>query len=204
MSSREDLRRFYALNIDHEALGLAPWRDQDHRYFCTPERAEIFGGPGVDGIHYILLPGDERVFCVDPGAEEGAFVLPVGEDFQEFLSFLIFCRDESPLSQLWRLDEAGFHRLLEENAQARWPGCEEFFEKKSQALEAVQKAFVLKPQDPFAKVKDLQDIFSPTGLVFSDEYYDVLGLENPRGVSGPKLDYTLFATAHMETKEEKP
>ncbi|MDE6454476.1 MAG: hypothetical protein K2L38_00875, partial [Dysosmobacter sp.] len=181
------------------------WPDQSQRYFCTPEGAEIFGAPGVDGVHYVLLPGDERVFCVDPDmGEPGAYVLPAAENFREFLAFLLYCRDESPLAQIWRLDEESFRGLLAENARNRWPGCEEFFANKSRALEAVQKAFALEPQDPFAKVKDLQHSFNPTGLIFSDEYYDVLGLENPRGISGPELNYTQYAAVRMETKEEKP
>lgn len=205
MSTREDLRRFYALDADHGALGLAPWPEQSPRYFCTPEGAEIFGAPGVDGVHYVLLPGDERVFCVDPGmGEPGAYVLPVAENFREFLAFLLYCRDESPLAQICRLDGEGFRKLLEENARNRWPGCEEFFEKKNRALEAVQTAFALEPQDPFAKVKALQDAFDPAGLTFSNEYYGTLGLENPGGVSRPELSGTLFATVRMEVKEEKP
>ena len=97
MSSREDLRRFYALGIDHSVLGLEPWPEQCAGYFCTPVEAEIFGGPGVDGVHYILLPEDERVFCVNPGmGEPGTYILPVAENFREFLAFLLCCRDESP------------------------------------------------------------------------------------------------------------
>lgn len=45
---------------------------------------------------------------------------------------------------------------------------------------AIAEAFHLGPQDPFAKVKALQAAFAPAVLRFSGEYYDVLGLENPR------------------------
>ncbi|MCI8970057.1 MAG: hypothetical protein HFF99_01215 [Oscillibacter sp.] len=180
MSSREDLRRFYALGIDHSVLGLEPWPEQCAGYFCTPVEAEIFGGPGVDGVHYILLPEDERVFCVNPGmGEPGTYILPVAENFREFLAFLLCCRDESPLAQLWWLDEEKFRRLLEENAQNRWPGCEETFAKTDAALAAVAETFGLEPQDPFRKVKALQEAFDPAGLTFSEEYYDTLGLEHP-------------------------
>ena len=41
-------------------------------------------------------------------------------------------------------------------------------------------AFGLEPADPFEPVKAMQAAFDPSALVFSDEYYDVLGLENPR------------------------
>lgn len=34
--------------------------------------------------------------------------------------------------------------------------------------------------EPYQRVKALQAEFDPAGLEWSDEYYDVLGLENPR------------------------
>ena len=42
------------------------------------------------------------------------------------------------------------------------------------------KSFDLAPADPFETVKALQAGFDPSVLKFSDEYYDVLGLERPR------------------------
>ena len=66
MSTREDLKRFYALDIEFGKLGLHPGRCADMRYFCTPEDAECFGSPGVDGVHYCLLPGEETVYVVRP------------------------------------------------------------------------------------------------------------------------------------------
>lgn len=202
MSSREDAERFYALSIDHSALGLGPWGDSP-RYFCTPEGAEIFGGPGVDGIHYLFLPGDERVFCADPGGEEGTFVLPVGENFREFLAFLLYCKDESPLSQIRMLEEGGFRSLLEENARLQWPGCEEYFGRKAAALTAVAEGFRLEPRDPFARVKDLQRDFDSAGLVFSDEYYDTLGLDNPREEAQRK-EFPPSSAPCFETGGEAP
>lgn len=180
MASREDLRRFYALDVDHKALGLYPPDGQDVPYFCTPLGAEWAGRLGVDGIHFVLLPGDERVFCVDPSmGEPGTYVLPVAADFREFLAFVLFCRDASPLSQLSWLDETRFRRLPEEDAAARWDGCAEFSAGKRAALAAVAEAFAVEPKDPYEAVKALQAAFDPSFLIFSDEYYDVLGLEKP-------------------------
>ena len=174
--TREDLARFRALKVDGSAIGLGEgW---DAPYFCTPVGAEYVGWTGCDGVHFILLPGDERVFCVDPAmGEEGTYVLPVGTDFREFLSFVLYCRDANPLSQLSWLEEDRFRQLLVEDAAARWEGCEEFFARKDAALDAIARAFDLVPQDPWEKVKALQAAFDPACLTFSDEYYDVLGLE---------------------------
>lgn len=177
--TRDDLKRFRALNIDFSSIGLE-WGGQFCDYFCTPVNAEPVGSIGCDGVHFILLPGDERVFCVDPAmGEEGKFVLPVGGDFREFLSFVLYGRDANPLSQIWWMDEARFRQLLKEDAENTWPGSEEFRAKNDAALSAIAKEFGLSPVDPFEKVKALQAAFDPSGLRFSDEYYDVLGLERP-------------------------
>ena len=58
--TRDDLAKFRALEIDFEALGLL----QDETpagCFCTPVGAEYVGRVGCDGVHFVLLPGDEGV-----------------------------------------------------------------------------------------------------------------------------------------------
>ena len=49
--------------------------------------------------------------------------------------------------------------------------------KKREALSEMEKEFHLTPQDPFDAVKTLQAAFDPSPIRWSDEYYDVLGLE---------------------------
>ena len=44
---------------------------------------------------------------------------------------------------------------------------------------AVAAAFALTGEDPYETVRALQAAFDPAGLRFSEEYYDVLGLEPP-------------------------
>lgn len=175
--TRDDLERFRKLNVDFESIGLDDTGGLTP-YFCTPVNAEYVGGLGCDGVHFILLPGDERVYCVDPSmGEPGTYVLPVGADFQEFLSYLLFCRSANPLSQIAWLAEAPFRALLAEDAQADGPGEGE----KHRALDALAAAFQVAPADPFRRVKALQADFDPSHLTFSDEYYDVLGLDRPSG-----------------------
>lgn len=178
--TRDALKRFRALDIDFGSIGLEQSGAEDFACFCTPADAEYVGRIGCDGVHFVLLPGDERVFCVDPAMGEiGKYVLPVGRDFREFLSFVLYGRDANPLSQIWWMDEARFRTLLEEDAAQRWPGCEELFAHKDAALSAIAGAFGLTPADPYRQVKNLQAAFDPSVLRFSEEYYDVLGLECP-------------------------
>lgn len=178
--TRDDLKRLRALELDLEPIGLLELGQPIEPYFCTPVDGEPVGRVGCDGIHFVLLPGEERVFCVDPAmGEPGTYVLPVAADFREFLSFVLYCRDANPLSQLWWLTEERFRALLEEDRGAVWPGSEAFFARKQAALERIARAFDLAPADPYQRVKALQAAFDPAIVKFSDEYYDVLGLERP-------------------------
>ena len=171
------MEKLKKLPVELDTVGLEQ-AENFTPYFCTPIGAELVGSIGCDGVHFILLPGDERVFCVDPAmGEVGSYVLPVAEDFRTFLSYLLFCRDANPLSQIWWMEEKQFRELLAEDAS--WEGCEDFFARKDQALETLRRTFGLTPQDPWEAVKALQGQFDPSGLTFSAEYYDVLGLEQP-------------------------
>jgi len=178
--TRDDLKRLCKLDIDFESIGLMEPGEGQEPYFCTPVDSEYVGRLGADGIHFVLLPEDERVFCVDPAmGEVGTYVLPVGKDLRQFLSFVLYCGDANPLSQIWWMTEDRFRTLLDDDGQALWPGSEAYFAKKRAALDAITKAFSLTPADPFDAVKAMQAQFDPSVLHFSGEYYDVLGLDPP-------------------------
>ena len=169
MSTREDVKTFFGLPLDFSMLELEPETGADPvRYFCTPENAEIIGW-GSCGTHFVLLPGDEAVYCVEPElAEEGTFVLPVGADFREFVSHLLYCKCTR------------FRKLLEDNDANTWPGCEEDFKSRDASLDLLAETFHIRSRDPFQRVKELQTGFDPSVLNFSDAYYDTLGLEKPK------------------------
>ncbi|WP_287988195.1 hypothetical protein [Oscillibacter sp. KLE 1728] len=181
MSTREDVKTFFGLPLDFSMLELEPETGADPvRYFCTPENAEIIGW-GSCGTHFVLLPGDEAVYCVEPElAEEGTFVLPVGADFREFVSHLLYCKCTSPLAQIFMLDATRFRKLLEDNDANTWPGCEEDFKSGDASLALLAETFHIRSRDPFQRVKELQTGFDPSVLNFSDAYYDTLGLEKPK------------------------
>lgn len=176
--TRDDLKTFRTLDIDFDSIGLEP-SAEFVPYFCTPVDAEEVGSIGCDGIQFILLPGDEKVYCVDPTmGDEGTYVLPVGSDFREFLSFLLYCHDANPLSQIYFLTEERFCTFAEDEAEARESGkLEELFAAKDAALAKIAETFGIAPAEPFERVKALQAAFDPSVLKFSDEYYDTLGIE---------------------------
>ena len=177
MPSRDDIKTFWDLEIDHTAVGLEPAGAED-ACFCTPAGAEVFARLGCDGVHFVLLSEDERVFCVDPTmGEPGTYVLPVAEDFRQFLSYVLFCGDATPLSQIWWMEEERFRDFLREERERTWEGMEDFLARKQAALGILTGAFSLEPADPWGAVKALQAAFDPCVLTFSPEYYEVLGLE---------------------------
>ena len=67
--------------------------------------------------------------------------------------------------------------LLAEDTAAHREGCEEFFSRKETALDAITCAFGLTLWDPYEKLKALQAAFDQACLTFSDEYYEVLGID---------------------------
>ena len=176
--TRDDLRIFHELEIEFDSIGL-DWGGEFVPYFCTPVGAEEVGSIGCDGIQFVLLPGDEKVYCVDPAmGGVGTYVLPVGSDLREFLSFVLFCHDANPLSQIYFLPEERFREFAADEAEARESGeLEELFEAKDAALAKIAEAFGIAPAEPYEKIKALQAAFDPGVLQFSDEYYDTLGIE---------------------------
>ncbi len=190
------MRRFRALDIDFDSIGLIQGGGEDFAYFCTPVDAEFVGRIGCDGVHFILLPEDERVFCVDPSmGERGTYVLPVAGDFREFLSFVLYCQDANPLSQIYWMTRKQYDELAAEDAAAR--GNEymaRFFEEKDRTLSILVKEFNLTPADPFKKIKAMQAKFDPAILNFSEEYYDAVGYERPE----EEITHTATMTAIKE------
>ena len=176
--TRDDLKVFHALDIDFDSIGLE-WGGEFVPYFCTPVGAEEAGSIGCDGIHFVLLPGDEKVYCVDPAmGDVGTYVLPVAGNFREFLSFVLFCHDANPLSQIYFLTGEKFRTFAKDEAEARAEGeLDDYFKAKDAALAVIAETFSLAPQEPFHKVKSLQAAFDPSTLKFSNEYYDTLGIE---------------------------
>lgn len=83
-------------------LGIGKWAD-DITGFCTPRRARIIGGAGVDGIHYCFVRGfGEMVFAVSPMNPAPHYVHPLASDFSDFLRLLLACGDSAALEQAWQ------------------------------------------------------------------------------------------------------
>lgn len=157
------------------------WRNwKDNEYFCTPKDAEILGGPVEDGIHFVLVPDDKRVFCVEPLAEDGRYVMPVAASLQDFISYLIYTGYSLPVARLRGLTREEYGAMLEE-ANLTWPGSEVFFEERRRAVRILASAYGVRPTDPYDPVRTLQEKFRPDEIRYSEDYEKVLSLERQEG-----------------------
>lgn len=165
-------KKFRSLDFPKSALGLE-WSGNDVNYFCTPVDAEVIGGLGVDGIHFCFIPSisPDMVFVVSPMPYGQKYVEPVAHNFQEFLSFVVFCKDASPLEQISWMSEEQFLELLKSEDMIVNP-------EKDVALKVLHKALNIKPNlNTYQDVKKLQANFDYSIIPFSKEYYNTLGIE---------------------------
>lgn len=164
-------------NIDLGPLGLLPADDSD-RYFCTPVHAELIFRTGVDGVHYCRVKGlGETVFAVEPMGEPGEMVYPVAESVEDFLRLVIACGGEAAVQQCRYWDRAQFDSFLGEYPPTA---------SRLTCMERLWEELGLTPMDdPYGYVSIIQNGFDQGLLSFTEEYYDVLGLEPPREEQRP-------------------
>lgn len=170
MTNNDLFHRFRALPFSKDAIGLE-WNDNDVTYFCTPVDAEVIGWLGVDGIHFCFIPSisTDMVFAVSPIPCGEHFVEPIADNFHDFLSLVLFCKDASPLEQICWMNEGQFTELLksaEENSSS----------VKDIALNTLRSEFEIEVlSDAYQYVKSIQANFDYSTIPFSEEYYDTLG-----------------------------
>lgn len=164
-------KKFRSLNFPKSAIGLE-WSGNDTAYFCTPIGAEIAGYLSVDGIHFCFIPSisSDMVFVVSPMACGQNYVEPIANTFEEFLSFVAFCKDASLLEQISYINEKQFLELLK---------SEEIVKnlEKEIALKVLDEILNISPNlNTYRDVKKLQASFDYSIIPFSEEYYSILGI----------------------------
>lgn len=162
-------KKFRSLNFPKSVIGLE-WSGNDTAYFCTPIGAKIIGCLGVDGIHFCFIPSisGDMAFVVSPVACGQNYVEPIANTFEEFLSFVSFCKDASPLEQISYINDKQFLELLK---------SEEIVKnlEKETALKVLSESLNISPNlDTYRCVKSLQENFDHSIIPFSKEYYSTL------------------------------
>ena len=120
------------------------------------------------------------VFCVNPENFGGHLVYPIARSFADFLSLLLAVGHTNSLQQVigWKREE--FERFLRQQEEVDYISSPQV----QQVLKTITEEIGVVPQpDPFGYIKRLQEEFPYEKIVFSNDYYDILGLERPDGTT---------------------
>lgn len=173
--------KYKKLNIDGSRIGLERG-SKIGEYFCTPKGARVIGWD--NGIHYCFIRGyGEMVFAVNPETGADKYVYPLAKNFEDFLRLILACGHTAPVEQIIMWTEEQFKEFLTSNYNALMQGQQE-------VLDIITEKLKLEPMAaPYQYVKQLQAQFDDSKIRFMDEYYDVLGLELPKGRKKKQPEY---------------
>lgn len=167
--------KYKNLKIDGKWIGLEPGTETP--YFCTPVGAEIIGWD--NGIHYCFIKGfGDMVFCVNPETCCDYHVYPIARNFRDFLGLILATGNTNILQQIIWWDKKRFDDFVNSPNEQ---------ENKSRpevkgVLNTIRKEMdVVWIDAPFEYIKELQSSFPYDRILFTNEYYDTLGLERPDG-----------------------
>ncbi len=170
--------KYMALPIDKGLLGLE-YGDITEPYFCYPVNAKPIGLEGC--ILYCFLPEyGETVFACNPETCAEQNVYPLAANFEDFIRLILACGTVNPVEQIVWMSKNQFNEHIA-NERKNYTG-----EQKA-AVKMLQDGLGLLPMDdPFEYVKSIQKDFDCSEIQYSDEYYDVTGIENPKGERAPE------------------
>lgn len=161
--------KYLELNIRSELVGLEKRSDAEP-YFCYPENARAIGFEGCIMYCFIESYG-EMVFACNPESCVDIFVYPLARTFEDFVGLILACGGTNPIEQIVWMSEEQFSEHLREEEKLRT-------QEQREVLHCLGRELKVPPAaEPFRYVKDLQTDFDYGGIRFSDEYYDVMGLE---------------------------
>lgn len=160
-----------ALNIDTSLIGLEKFIDWN--YFCIPIGAEIFAGLGIDGVQFCTINGfHDMIFSISPEALHNKYVNPLAYNFEDFLGLIITCKNANPLEQIYWNTEDNFNDFLKKDIK------ENVLDGQESILQIVQTELKILPvSNPYSYVKKIQSEFDYSLIKYSDEFYEITGLE---------------------------
>ena len=119
----------------------------------------------------------EMVFACNPESCVDQNVYPLAANFEDFIRLILACGTANPLEQIVWMDKNKFeeHMANEEKILT---------DEQRTAAQQLQRALSLLPiENPFEYVKSIQKDFDGSKIQYSDEYYEVTGIENPKGTN---------------------
>ena len=161
--------QYKELNINGSLICLEQVEDI-YSYFCYPTNAKAIGFEG--SIMYCFIePYGEMVFACNPDTCADIFVYPLARTFEDFMRLILACGSTNPIEQIIWMDKDKFEKHLKEEEAIRT-------EEQKATLSYLETELEISPIDnPYDYVKELQSRFDNSGIEYSDEYYDVLGID---------------------------
>lgn len=168
-------KKYQEINIDKSYIGLEEG-ETEGGYFCTPVGSKVIGWESC-GIHYCFINGfGETVFAVNPNTStndkgDELNVYPLAKNFEIFLRLILATKSVTPIEQIIMFSKEEFENFLISEDNTVLP-------EQQEVLNTISEKLSLIPfESPYEYVKELQAKFDYTKLIFTDEYYDVLGID---------------------------
>ena len=161
-------KKFLSLDIDSSLISLEKMGGSD--YFCYPANAKAIGFEGC--IVYCFIDGyGETVFACNTESCADIYVYPLAKNFDDFIRLILACGSVNPVEQIVWMNKQQFEQHLQDEKEIQTT-------EQKELLSILEKEFhVAAMEYPFEYVKELQSDFDYSKVQFSDEYYDVLGIE---------------------------
>lgn len=115
------------------------------------------------------------VFACNPESCADQNVYPLAASFEDFIRLILACGTANPVEQIVWMDKSKFeeHMANEEKVLT---------DEQRAAVQQLQSELGLLPMEkPFEYVKTVQKGFDSSKIKYSDEYFEVTGIENPNG-----------------------
>ncbi len=175
--------KYKNLNIDGSVIGLN--KEDNGDYFCTPVGAGIIGWD--NGIHYCFIDGfGDMVFCVNPETCCDYHVYPIANNFTDFIRLILTAGGTNTLQQIIWWTKAMYNSFVNSPDEIRWKNSPQV----QSVLNEISDKLDLSPlENPFDYVKNIQKDFDYGKIVFSNEYYDTIGLPRPDGTLPQENDH---------------
>ena len=114
------------------------------------------------------------MFACNPESCADQNVYPLAKNFEDFIRLVLACGTANPVEQIVWMDKSKFeeHMASEENILTS---------KQRAAVQQLQRELDLLPmENPFEYVKAIQKDFDGSNIQYSDEYYELTGIEPPK------------------------
>lgn len=162
--------KFLLLNIDGSLISLERADCSYSDFFCYPTNARTIGFEGCIMYCFIDEYG-ETVFACNPESCADIYVYPLARDFLDFMRLILACGSANPAEQIIWMNERQFEQHLRDEKEIRTAEQEELLLRLEKELD------ITPMENPFVYVKNLQSGFDYGKIQYSDEYYNVMGIE---------------------------